>query len=95
MKKNKNIKQTAVEFLFESLSKNNYYRDIGYITESNYMSTNDYIFNKAKQMEKKQHNETWDESRMCDMGDGYLGKQKTFEEYYNEHFRKTFNNATA
>lgn len=31
--------------------------------------------------------EKWDESRVCDIGDDYLGKEKTFEEYYNETYK--------
>ena len=45
------------------------------------------LYDKARQIEQEQHNETWDESRVCDMGDDYLGKEKTFEEYYNETYK--------
>ena len=39
-----------------------------------------------KEMEKKQHADTWDDSRLEDMGDNYIGKQESFNEYYNENY---------
>jgi hypothetical protein len=33
-------------------------------------------------MEKQQHANTWDDSRVEDKGDNYIGKQKSFNHYY-------------
>jgi hypothetical protein len=44
------------------------------------------IFNQAKEMQKKQHANTWDDSRVEDKGDNYIGKQKSFNDYYNETY---------
>jgi hypothetical protein len=42
---------------------------------------------QAKEMEKEQHINTWIQSRIEYQGDDYIGKEKTFEEYYNETFK--------
>lgn len=70
------MKQTAVEWLIEEIKKPN--KDVWYW---------DAIFNQAKEMEKKQLNDFWDESRIEYMGDNYLGKQIDFDEYYNKTFK--------
>jgi len=36
--------------------------------------------------EKEQMCDTWVDSRTADKGDNYIGKQKSFDEYYNETF---------
>ena len=46
------------------------------------------LVDKAKEMEKEQHDNTWIESRIEYQGDDYIGKEKTFEQYYNETFIK-------
>ena len=43
-------------------------------------------FIQAKQMEQKQHEETWFSSRVEDMGDEFKVEQKSFEDYYNETY---------
>lgn len=43
---------------------------------------------QAKQMEKEQHEDTWLDSRIEDKGDNYIGKEKSFEQYYNETYGK-------
>jgi hypothetical protein len=43
-------------------------------------------FEQAKEMEKEQHANTWDDSRLLDMGDEYIGKQKSFNDYFNETY---------
>lgn len=50
-----------------------------------------YIIEKAKQMEKEQHEETWFSSRVEDMGDDFKVEQKSFEDYYNETYGQTKN----
>jgi hypothetical protein len=80
MKKMSNNKQqTAVEFYAEEFAehlKENYGIKI----------TNLTLLKQAKEMEKEQHENTWDDSRLEDMGDNYIGKQKSFNEYYNETY---------
>lgn len=53
----------------------------------------DEIYEQAKQMEEEQHHNTWLDSRIENSdGYGYLGKEKTFEQYYNETYGKTDSN---
>ena len=44
------------------------------------------IIEKAKAMEEKQHENTWIEGQSCNMPDTYIGKEKTFQQYYNETY---------
>lgn len=67
-------KQTAVEWLFEKM------------TEQGTSPYWDMRLIQAKQMEKEDHKNTWEDSRLEDMGDDYIGKQKSFEQYYNETY---------
>lgn len=68
-------KQTAVEWLVNEIPnidwENSYWRN---------------KIEQAKEMEKQQHSETWDNSLIENKGDNYIGKEKSFEEYYNENF---------
>jgi hypothetical protein len=70
------MKQTAVEWLFEKMTEQgtNPYWDMRFI--------------QAKEMEKEQMRDTWLDSRTFDKGDNYFGKQKSFDEYYNETYKK-------
>lgn len=43
---------------------------------------------QALQMEKEQHEDTWLDSRLEDKGDNYIGKEKSFEQYYKETYGK-------
>jgi hypothetical protein len=47
-----------------------------------------HIIEQAKEMEKGQHDNTWIQSRIEYQGDDYIGKEKTFEQYYNETYGK-------
>jgi hypothetical protein len=67
------MKQTAVEWLYSRMFEKN-----GRITKEEY--------EQAKEMEKEQMNDTWEDSRLFDKGDDYIGEQKSFEQYYNETF---------
>jgi hypothetical protein len=71
------VKQTAVEWLESELD-----------FLSNYMSERDRskLFEQAKEMEKEQHANTWDDSRVEDRGDNYVGKQKSFNDYYEQTY---------
>jgi hypothetical protein len=71
-------KQTAVEWQHLELSKFPY-------GKSEFTDAIDILI-KAKEMENEQHADTWDDSRVEDMGDNYIGKQKSFNEYYNETY---------
>jgi hypothetical protein len=44
------------------------------------------ILGQAKEKEKNQHANTWDDSRVEDKGDNYIGKQKSFNEYYEQTY---------
>ena len=70
-------KQTAVEWLGNELVKK------GFPIEKYGMD----LYEQAKEMEKQQHSETWDNSLIENKGDNYIGKEKSFEEYYNETFK--------
>jgi len=69
------MNQTAVEFLYEALSE-----------EPKDIFMWQIIFQQAKEMEKEQMYDTWVDSRTFDKGDNYFGKQKSFDEYYNETY---------
>jgi len=71
------MKQTAVEWYFTELW--NAPKD-KFIWHS--------ILIKAKEMDKEQMHDTWVDSRTFDKGDNYFGKQKSFDEYYNETYKK-------
>ena len=70
------MKQTAVEFLYEALWEAGKDKFIWQI-----------ILQQAKEMEKEQMCDTWVDSRTFDKGDNYFGKQKSFDEYYNETYK--------
>jgi hypothetical protein len=69
-------KVSAVEWLIEQLNKKGFEPVV-----------TDEEIEQAKEMEKEQHSETWNDSRIQYKGDNYLGKEKSFEEYYNETFK--------
>ena len=69
-------KVSAIEWLIEQLNKKGYAPVV-----------TDEEIQQAKEMEKEQHSETWDDSRIQYKGDNYIGKEKSFEEYYNETFK--------
>jgi len=71
------MKQTAVDWLVDQVENFNCMK-LGLIPSN--------IIEKAKQMEKQQISDTWVDSRISDKGDVYLGKQKSFEEYYKETY---------
>jgi hypothetical protein len=69
-------KVSAVEWLIEQLNKKGFAPVV-----------TDEEIEQAKEMEKEQHSETWNDSRIQYKGDNYLGKEKSFEQYYNETFK--------
>ena len=74
------MKQTAVEWLYTKLSTCTSEELVGNINK---------WFEQAKAMEKEQHDNTWIDSRLECKGDDYIGKEKTFEQYYNETYGKS------
>ena len=46
------------------------------------------LIQQAKQIEIRQHENTWIDSKIEMKGDGdnYIGKEKSFEEYYKENY---------
>ncbi len=44
------------------------------------------LIEQALQIEKEQHEDTWLDSRLEDKGDNYIGKEKSFEQYFNENY---------
>lgn len=72
MEQNKNI--TAVEWLVEQLRK------------QNPLYTKNELIQIAKEMEEEQHENTWTDSRVECKGDDFIGKEKTFKQYYNETY---------
>ena len=69
------MKQTVIQLLKESID---YEMKLGTKMVVNWDM---YI-----EMEKEQMNDTWEDSRLFDKGDDYIGQQKSFEQYYNETF---------
>lgn len=76
---NKDLKQTAVEWLINELHK----KQQG-LTITSY----NHIFDKAKEMEKQQHKDTWFESTSQFDNAAEMTYKKEFEQYYNETFKK-------
>jgi hypothetical protein len=73
-----NNKQSSVEWLVEKLKSQGLL-----IGEPD----NLVAFQQAKAMHKQEQENTWYDSRIEeDMGDNYIGKQKSFEQYYNETY---------
>lgn len=75
------MKQTAVEWLKTELES---YGDPQYCELK--WETLDELVEQAKAMEKEQHNDTWTDSIINISGVEYIGKQKHFEQYYNETY---------
>jgi hypothetical protein len=69
------MKQTATDWMFDQLWE----------TPKDKLSWFKILMD-AKEMEREQMHDTWVDSRTFDKGDNYFGKQKSFEEYYNETY---------
>lgn len=74
-------KQTAVDWLIEQYQK---MRENG----DNDMRTVIHFAEKAKAMEKEQHEETWFDSTKQFDNAAEMVYKKEFEDYYNETFEK-------
>lgn len=77
-----NKQQTAVDWLIDKLTDTQFL----WLSDKPEMFHLIKIINQAKEMEKKQHANTWDDSRVEDKGDNYIGKQKSFNDYWNETY---------
>lgn len=69
------METTAVEWFRKQLLKRDFDKTIA------------ELYEQAKAMEQEQHSNTWTDSRTYHNGDDYIGKQVSFEDYYN----KTYN----
>ncbi len=85
-------KQTAVDWLIEQLISLDKELDGRRKNEdATVLKVNPTkLYEQAKEMERKQHENTWIDSRIEIKGDGYnyIGKEKTFEEYYNKTYEQ-------
>ena len=77
-----NNKQTAVEWLIESLEKLEYDLEKGNISLDDYIINTKWFKNRAKEMEKEQHIKTATHFFPTTL------KREHFEHYYNETFNK-------
>ena len=75
-----NNKQSSVDWLAENIPDLSKYIPFGVSMELHAK------FQQAKAMHKEEQATTWLDSRLEDKGDNYIGKQKSFEQYYNETF---------
>jgi hypothetical protein len=84
MEQNKNI--TAVQSFIAELKKWSVYESATTYTFRVPLNVFVRMEMEAKQMEKEQHSNTWIDGRIEYNGDDNIGKEKTFEEYYNETY---------
>lgn len=82
-------KQSAVDYLLEQIKNCSltFYNE-GDVKMPISLGNVDVV-KQAKAMEKEQHFDTWTDSRIENKGDNYIGKEKSFEKYYNETYGKT------
>ena len=71
------MKQSSIEFAVTSLEK--------LIPSGNDLVVGAILL-QAKAVHKDELQNTWEDSRVEDMGDDYIGKTKSFDDYYNETF---------
>jgi hypothetical protein len=78
--KTNNMAQTAVDWLHQMILPKD--------TQAVFLLAKDIqvLLEQAKEMQKQHHRETWMDSRIECRCDVYLGKEKTFEQYYNETY---------
>jgi hypothetical protein len=79
--------QTAVDWFADEILKAAIVFLYNEKNEGKFSLAYDELIEQAKQMEEEQHHNTWLDSRI-ENSDGYeyLGKEKTFEQYYNETY---------
>jgi len=69
-------KQTAIQWLAFELSK------LGLLPHG----VPNELYEQGKQMEKEQHADTWLDSRIESNDEDYIGKEKSFEQYYEQTY---------
>ena len=75
------MKQTAIEWLIEQISSSKYFYNLMKDIQSRSTIVQPNIFEQAKEMEKKQIINAWDNGMKSD--NGHFG---TNEQYYNETY---------
>ena len=77
------MKQTAIEWLENQIKNSKYYCKL--MAEINSRSTiaQPNVFEQAKEMEKQQHSDTWNDGMKSD--NGFFGD---FEHYYNKTYKQ-------
>lgn len=78
------MSKTAVEFYRENL--------FGMVSGNSQFKNENDIFEQALAIEREQHGETWLDSSIYKMPDDYIGKEKTFDQYYEQKYRKEAGN---
>lgn len=71
--------QTAVEWLIEQMIC-----QMGIRIENTTIGCE--LFDQAKEMEKEQHSDTWTDAQIFKEDDNFIGKSKTFDQYFNETY---------
>ena len=80
-------KQTAVEWLAEKYNYVTWMRNRDEISAGTADEWRKRYLDQAKEMEKEQMEDVWHDSRVEDFGDDYIGKQTSFNDYYNETYK--------
>ncbi len=76
------MKQTAVEWFMDKIGEK---QPNGlYVIDT--LDDVQNIYEQAKQMEKEQHADTWLYSRIESNDKDYIGKEKSFEQYYEQTY---------
>jgi hypothetical protein len=83
MEKNSNMKQTAVEWLENQIMTSKYFYKLMEDINSRSTVAQSNIFEQAKEIEKEQIIDAWDNGMKSD--NGHFG---TNEQYYNETYGK-------
>ena len=78
--------QTAVDWLIEKIKFQESHDAV--ILNEKYFSESILLkyLQIAKEMEEEHHENTWMDSRVECKGDDFIGKEKTFKQYYNETY---------
>jgi hypothetical protein len=76
------MKQTAVEWFMDKIGEK---QPNGlYVIDT--LDDVQNIYEQAKQMEKEQHEDTWLDSRIESNDEDYIGKEKSFQQYYEQTY---------
>lgn len=78
------MKQTAVQWLQEQLKKG---VDFNPLDSNSYLNEVEKVFEQAKQMEKEQTKEAWNDGNLLGRNGHILLEYNTGEQYYNETYK--------